>query len=65
MTSPADQPPVPDHELEPVAADPGALPRPEEEVADAGATPEPAAPPTAQLDLSGEPAQGEGASDSY
>lgn len=58
----------PDHELEPVRLDPDEAPRPEEDVADAGGAgpaPGPAAAPTAQLDTAGEPAQGEGAADSY
>lgn len=56
----------PDHTIEPVRLDADEAPRPEEEIADAG-PPDltPAAPPTEQLDLSGEPAQGSGAADSY
>ena len=49
--------------LEPVAADPGALPRPEEEVADAPVDPQDQ--PAAGGGDDGPPAQGEGASDSY
>lgn len=56
--------------VEPVAADPGALPRPEEEVADGGGTPgqdpvDPQDQPAAGGSADGPPAQGDGALDSY
>ena len=59
----------PDHEIEPVAADPDALPRPEEEVAgvrdaDPDGVP-PADQPAAGGSAGGPPAQGEGAADSW
>ena len=57
----------------PVAADPGALPRPEEEVADGGAPAstsgqdpvDPQDQPAAGGSADGPPAQGDGAADSY
>lgn len=56
-----------DTPIEPVAADPDALPRPEEEVADAGddAPLDPAAQPAAGGTDDGPAAQGDGAPDSY
>ena len=53
--------------VEPVAADPGALPRPEEEVADGpGGDPvDPQDQPAAGGSVDGPPAQGDGAPDSY
>ena len=55
----------PERELEPVTADPDALPRPEEEVADAGRDDRPPREPAAGGGAGGEPAQGEGAPDSW
>ena len=55
----------PDHGIESVAADPDALPRPEEEVADAVRDSAPSREPVAGGTDDGEPAQGEGAPDSY
>lgn len=52
-------PSQPDSPIEEVRPDPDVPPRPEEEVADA------ARQPAAGGDLGGEPAQGEGAADSY
>lgn len=57
-----------DTPIEPVAADPDALPRPEEEVADAvrdDAPLDPQAQPAAGGTDGGPPAQGDGAPDSY
>ena len=56
--------------VEPVSADPSALPRPEEEVADGGQAPgqdpvDPQDQPAAGGSADGPPAQGEGATDSY
>lgn len=57
----------PDTPVEAVAADPGALPRPEEEVADAGREEplDPRAQPAAGGSDDGPPVQGDGAPDSY
>ena len=57
-----------DTPIEPVAADPDALPRPEEEVADAardGQPLDPAEQPAAGGNADGPAAQGDGAPDSY
>ena len=59
-----------DTPIEPVAADPDALPRPEEEVADAGEPADdvpldPQAQPAAGGSDDGPAAQGDGAPDSY
>lgn len=59
MITPAEDFPL--SELDP-AADPGATPRPEEEVADAARADRQ---PVAGGDAAGEPAQGEGEPDSY
>ena len=53
-----------DPPLEELRAEPDTPPRPEEEVADAGGPPADV-PPVAGGSLGGEPAQGEGAPDSY
>lgn len=54
-----------DTPIEPVAADPDALPRPEEEIADAGAPLDPTAQPAAGGTDDGPAAQGDGAPASY
>ena len=59
----------PDHEIEQVRLDPDALPRPEEEVADAargrGEPEDPQRQPVAGGTDDGEPAQGSGTPDSW